>query len=1657
MRSKLYLAGVFCLVTFFAFSQTVPFPTHTDNDNTVPFPEKMDDVFGNLDLSDVTTNLLFDRAWPFSKPEAFDGSLTADTVKSHKHWLKLYGTMATAATTQPAPIPSVNDWKAQRDAEEAAGKNPLVIIHADYHRIKRDSALIYSLLYSQNGELYDHPNQSTSPYEAQNLFAFSPYKTTIYDSLSMEFRTSPAFFKTNTGLTVSTVEFDFDNGQGWRTVGVNATPKVFWSGFGKKQLKLRITYTNNQVYYAYSTLNLVQSPHYNPTGAKNYNEWWSGYQHIDHPDPALSNYGINLQIEYACGNDKILKPFIYVEGFSPDEYFEAFNNETYKSFYEKFTAYQNSPIPGYPLLDELEANGYDIIYVDFEQGAGNILENAQTLKKAIKWVNDQKTANGSNEPNVVAGYSMGGLVARLAVRQMELDNTYGAPDVSYFITVDTPHLGANIPFAVAIAVDDLARELVSYDDNMSDYEETLANARSLLNSPAAKQMLFYAFDIEYVSPLHIPIMVPAQLRSDFLAELQIGLPQTTIENVAIAKGNGQGNSQGFTGVAPLISVDILSDFNCLDELVDTYDLVDGKTFANTIINLTLGAVIDMASFFGATAGVELNINALPGGDQSYEIYGRNIQGELLWGLIDFNIGSRSVQAHGIPFDSAPGGHYSINAVSGTGESGQFFQDILAGNYTPCIEIHETQFGFIPTVSALNIPGKLTTPFAPIDPLSVVANNETEFDRVFILDPTLYPPNTAPTNEAHVDLTPSNVGPFEEFISPAFNNINSIAAINGYTYNFGHANASQNFQSTNDRITRLINVGNLSTGGLCINCNGVIDNSGNPANPQNAASHFAVELAASCGSGVGRLNIGANGILKIGENVQITGALTVRSGSYIHLNGGIIEVRENSKLIIDSGAQLILNGGTVKVFDGGQIIVKDGGFLRYEDGVTIELNGNNAQLALGGLTHVGNDATFTFTWQGAESGYVRILEGYSGQRFSTGTNTKMLLKGINKNDKILHIERHANLWDYIASNGTVLGQNYTSVGFTNILFEKGTVQMDFDARIITIPKAQFLSVKFLSDGSRGIQSYRRTQFHYCDLVNTRVDARLLDFNQGTLSFNNSNLTRSRVDVRGKGFFIAYSQLEESEIWSYETSVMNQFIRSTSTGAGVGIYNHSLSDLYVFQSRFENAGTCLFKEFGGTVTARCSQFLNSDYGIEAMNRSIINLSSSYNGGYNTFENLGTNIFLHEANDLILERGFNVLNEGILVNIDGHINYPHPVGSPCPSLLASHNVWTAGNIPGSEPWHPALNQRPLRTSTTNCLINWHFGSQGQPTACPVGGGGPEEGPKSNNLSLMPKITTENYFDSIYFDEASIMAALSTTWMDTLGDNSIAAHMMYELLMAQIPAVNDSIDALVKNIRWNSLALYKSIIETMVADDVVLTANNSANFEPIVEQYAATLMNFTDSVKNEVNYANQFNLELYKVALFKTLNKKELALLILYNLDECEHDSINTIILANQIANVSFDIQMTQLGWDPFINDSVMFVPDSVIIDVGSFSIIDSSGFGTYIINANSLAFSACYLPSGSQSQMAGNMISQTPLYAVYPNPTREEMTIGVTNINWTDNVEIIFTVTDIVGKEMFRQKMNNSTEQINLPGLAPAPYIYYFTMNGLPAEQGRMIISK
>jgi hypothetical protein len=59
---------------------------------------------------------------------------------------------------------------------------------------------------------------------------------------------------------------------------------------------------------------------------------------------------------------------------------------------------------------------YDIIYVNWDNGTDFIQRNAYVLEEVIKWVNDNKT--GTNK-NVILGQSMGGLIARYALRDME--------------------------------------------------------------------------------------------------------------------------------------------------------------------------------------------------------------------------------------------------------------------------------------------------------------------------------------------------------------------------------------------------------------------------------------------------------------------------------------------------------------------------------------------------------------------------------------------------------------------------------------------------------------------------------------------------------------------------------------------------------------------------------------------------------------------------------------------------------------------------------------------------------------------------------------------------------------------------------------------------------------------------------------------------------------------------------------------------------------------------------------------------------------------------------------------------------------------------------------------------------------------------------------
>ena len=88
MKTKSIFTLLFSLVVIASSAQNIPSPTFEVTDNTADGAIAIDHVIEDLDLTDVTTNILYDRGWKLGSLENFDGALTSDTVHDHAAWLR---------------------------------------------------------------------------------------------------------------------------------------------------------------------------------------------------------------------------------------------------------------------------------------------------------------------------------------------------------------------------------------------------------------------------------------------------------------------------------------------------------------------------------------------------------------------------------------------------------------------------------------------------------------------------------------------------------------------------------------------------------------------------------------------------------------------------------------------------------------------------------------------------------------------------------------------------------------------------------------------------------------------------------------------------------------------------------------------------------------------------------------------------------------------------------------------------------------------------------------------------------------------------------------------------------------------------------------------------------------------------------------------------------------------------------------------------------------------------------------------------------------------------------------------------------------------------------------------------------------------------------
>jgi len=735
------------------------------------YKTEMESIF-QVNRSYVTTGLLQDYGFYYTNVDKFNGVRSDTSYLEYSEFQSIYNSLYTyrfnsnQTLIDPLTLFSQIDNTATLFNQTANGRTAnslpseneqstvlLCGLHYKYERFK-STAVSANLVYISNNKIYDQAGRPTTPYETMEAFAIVPYRTQLTGTVQQFIFKSDAFFS-NMGKTISNIMIDF--GEGFHTYAVGTPVSYNFGSAGERIIRFRLNYTDGSYKESHSKLNITESDSEASARYTGANIETLEFPLTDGLTPAPKAYqGVAgralVTIEYAGTDQELRRPLIIVEGFdawrilsgdNPDENF-SFNDLISRQGPGGLSIDVNGT---QTLSDLLDNAGYDLIFIDFENGTDYIQRNAFVVQSVLRYVNRVKVpVDGAIQPNVILGFSMGGLVARYALRDMEVNGI--AHNTRLNISIDSPHQGANVPLGFQAAVTHIASSGIgvglpgigTYNPQSLTFgalNKDLGNASELLNAPATRQMIRH----QMVGGGSLLLYDNSQ-HTTFMNEYhQLGAPSLEgIRNVVLANGSECGVDQGFAAGSAFINVDEKYKLPWWGTLLGNVfgGLALFTNYPQAAIGSPLTTRTDLRYQFKATA--------LPSsGSQEIYKFKLSLKKKILF-VININITLIDKPYHNpsgiLALDNTGGGVYDIEQ----------FVDLEALPVTLSL----TRFCFIPTFSALNIGNgsqtitstDLSRPysysFPPAVPKNVTAAN-------FFTNPS----EGGETNELHTQLTPRN--------------------------------------------------------------------------------------------------------------------------------------------------------------------------------------------------------------------------------------------------------------------------------------------------------------------------------------------------------------------------------------------------------------------------------------------------------------------------------------------------------------------------------------------------------------------------------------------------------------------------------------------------------------------------------------------------------------------------------------------------------------------------------------------------------------------------------------------------------------------------------------------------------------------------------------
>jgi hypothetical protein len=776
------------------------------------YSNKINLAFSGLDKNRVPHGLLLDFAMDFTNVQAFNGQLTDSTDLDRMTYINLYHTMLSSrvrnvTTGFMLPHLFASTWEEHRrnnnntyqintsqKIKEAAPTIVLSGLYYEYSKI-RDNALSQGDIAVQNNHYKDVfvNGQWQNPYENKKVFAIAPPVNDINGSV-VNFLLPQDIWLSNNPSGINKIEINADDGIGFRQINFNQQISVSYFSLEKDGIRniiFKLTLDTGETLLSRMKIKFgdpkrqgLQNP---PIGKQAEIVNADRFEYIESEETFDGRKAAAiLSINYAAGRENIRRPLIVAEGYDPGIITspeKVFGEDNMMNFLDKIDQILNSDLRDLLTVDSTQE--YDIIYVDWLNGVDDMRRNAKLLKTIIEWVNDEKASNESAEENVVLGQSMGGLIARYALREMEMENK--DHETRLYISHDSPHQGANVPYGLQFMARHARNEYVRAPLLMGTAEvliPTVITGAAWFSQIQLKDILLGFDDAppsSYPSPYAVLTLadMPASrqllrnfVRQDYIRdntaqtnwqnELEnMGYPEEFgIRNIAISNGSECGITQEIDPGDYLFRFYGKSSpgfFNGLIRMVT--DPLVGIAINNP--NLFLTGLLPGSSKYN----YDIWAKTIPTGSNQQVYKGRIVYTKNLLFLvpIDVIVMNKNLYAPSgsLPMDTYPGGFYNVKAQIDLDKFPSFLSDRIT---------HLENFNFIPVSSALDI-GEGQVNLGASDYTATYSGTI----------PLNAPKNTPFNNFITAYNINSNINPNEQHISFNENNANWLAEeLNGNT-------------------------------------------------------------------------------------------------------------------------------------------------------------------------------------------------------------------------------------------------------------------------------------------------------------------------------------------------------------------------------------------------------------------------------------------------------------------------------------------------------------------------------------------------------------------------------------------------------------------------------------------------------------------------------------------------------------------------------------------------------------------------------------------------------------------------------------------------------------------------------------------------------------